>query len=72
MDANTLRHGWRESFKGVANYRIKGQTREQNWMVDTYAGNYYVVTIGNRSPDVFKSVFSIVYYLRRMLGIQSP
>ncbi len=39
-------------------------------MVDTYHGEYYVVTVGDRFPEPCKSLSSAAWYLCRMLGIR--
>lgn len=63
-------HGWRESYRGVINYRIKSSTNEKEWFVDTYAASYYVVTVSNRFPEPCRTIPSLVGYLCRSVGVR--
>lgn len=62
-------HGWRESLKGVVNYRISSTTNGKDWFVDTYAGGYYVVTISGQTEPC-KSIPSLVGFMCRMLRVK--
>ena len=62
--------GWRESEKGVPNFRFQGQSNESRWTVDVYAGDYYIVRVGDRLTEECTSVQSILLYLYRMLRIE--
>jgi hypothetical protein len=66
MDSE-IQEGWRYSVNNVPNYRLQSQTQGLTWFVDVYAGAHYVVTVGDRSPEICKSIPSTVNYLRRML-----
>ena len=61
--------GWRTSIKGVPNFRVSGITEETSWLVDIYAGQYHIVTVGNYFPEKCKTVPAIVNYLKRTLGV---
>jgi hypothetical protein len=69
MDARPL-FGWRESLKGVPNFRIQSLTNEKEWVVDTYAGGFYVIMIKGRQTDTCKTIPSLVGCLCRMLGVR--
>ena len=70
LDPRTeLVSGWRTSIKGVPNFRVSGFTEETSWMVDIYAGKYYIVTVGNYFPEKCKTVPAIVNYLKITLGV---
>lgn len=62
-------HGWRESLKGVANYRFQSITNGKAWLVDIYAGGFYVVTIGG-VIEPCKSIPSLVGHMSRMLRVR--
>lgn len=70
LPMEAVQHGWRESLKGIPNYRIAAVTNERPWFVDIYAGGYYVITVENRFPEPCKTLPSVAGYLRRMLGIR--
>lgn len=70
LPMDEIEHGWRESLRGVPNYRIKAVTNERTWFVDAYWGGYYVVTVGGRFPEPCKSLPSVAGYLCRMLGVR--
>lgn len=61
-------HGWRESLKGVANYRIQSIVNDKDMFVDVYIGGFYVITVGQLT-QVCKSIPSLVGNLGRMLGV---
>lgn len=65
-----LNGGWRESERGVPNFRLASQTNEIPWTVDIYAGQYYIVRVGSRLSEECGSVPSIILYLHRMLGVR--
>jgi hypothetical protein len=65
-----LRAGWRESEKGIPNFRLAAATSEREWTVDIYAGQYYIVRVGSRLTEECNSVLSVIGYLCRMLGVQ--
>ena len=65
-----LSAGWRESEKGTPNFRIATQTNEQKWSVDIYAGQYYIVRVGDRLTEECTTVSAILLYLYRMLGLK--
>lgn len=62
-------HGWRQSLKGVVNYRIQSTTNDRDWSVDIYAGGFFVATINHRTEPC-KSIPSLVVFLCRMLRIK--
>jgi hypothetical protein len=61
--------GWRQSEKGTPNFRFATVTNERSWTVDVYAGDYYIVRVGDRLTEECSSVPSIILYLHRMLGL---
>jgi len=69
LPVEAVEHGWRESQKGVINYRVAATTNGRRWSVDTYHGEYYVVTVSDRFPEPCKSLPSMAWYLCRMLGV---
>jgi hypothetical protein len=70
LDPDTrLVAGWRMSSKQTPNFRIHGVTNEVSWLVDIYAGQYHIVTVGSRFPEKCKTVPAIVNYLNRSLEV---
>jgi hypothetical protein len=66
-----IQEGWRYSMNNVPNYRLQSQTNGLTWLVDVYAGHWhFVATVGDRLPEICKSIPSMVNYLRRMLGVR--
>ena len=43
LPMEAVEHGWRESQKGVINYRIQAFTNGRQWAVDIYAGSFFYV-----------------------------
>lgn len=68
MDA-PVDYGWRESINKNPNFRIQGVTKERNWTVDIYSGQFYLVSIENRLPEKCQSIPTLIGYLCRMLGV---
>jgi hypothetical protein len=64
-----LEMGWRKSLNDVPNFRLQSQTQEREWTFDIYAGDYLVVSVGDRLTEVCHSVPSAITYLCRMLGV---
>lgn len=63
------RHGIRESYRGVINYRFACHTNEREWFVDVYTDEFFLVTCRNFT-QVCPSVPSTIGHLRRMLGLK--
>ena len=63
------RHGIRESYRGVINYRIACFTAEREWFVDVYTDEFFLVTCRGYT-QVCPSVPSTIGHLRRMLGLK--
>lgn len=64
-----LSGGWRESEKGVPNFRFLGQTNQIRWTVDVYAGKFYTAQVGDRLMEQCDSLPSVLMYLFRMLRV---
>jgi hypothetical protein len=70
LPMESVNHGWRESLKGVPNYRIAAITNDRTWSVDVYAGGYYVIMMEGRFPEPCKTLPSLAGYLCRMLQVR--
>jgi hypothetical protein len=64
-----LSGGWRESDKGVPNFRFQGQTNEVRWTVDIYAGKFFTAQVADRLMEQCDSLQSVLLYLHRMLRV---
>lgn len=63
-----MRHGMRQSFRGVLNYRIAGLTNDRFWSVDVYSRDYFVVTVRNLTV-VRPSIPGAINHLRKLLNV---
>jgi len=51
----------------VPNYRLQGITNEIEWVVDVYAGSFFYAKISGRPEETFRSLPSLIFYLKRYL-----
>jgi len=62
-----IQEGWRYSVNNVPNYRLQGITNEIEWVVDVYAGSFFYAKISGRPEETFRSLPSLIFYLKRYL-----
>ncbi len=60
---------WGESLNGTPRMRYAATTKGVDWTVDIYNGHYYRAHVGNGVGDVFRSLPSLIGYLKRRLGL---